>query len=296
MNLYKKFLIQTYNIGIIEKSVDKVITNGIGKGDITWLKHKYKDRFFADPFLIKEDNDYYYILVEEFLFWEEKGKITLLKVKKNDFSLSMRKVLIEESTHLSFPFCDYNGDTIIPESVLSGKTKQYHIDLETMSITDSSVILDEGLIDAAFYTDANGNKWILAAKKSNPKEDMYMYLYNGEIYESVNNGKIMYKSIEETRSAGRLFEFEGNVYRPVQDSTQRYGRQTRIMRVDRIDTSSYEASCVQIINGQNNPPYNETLHTFNVYDKCIIVDGSKDYFRFPIKFFYKKFRWMFKES
>lgn len=77
MNLYKKFLIQTYNVGIIRKNIGDVLKEGIEKNDITWLKHNFKDRFFADPFLIKEDAFFYYVLVEEFIFWEEKGKITL---------------------------------------------------------------------------------------------------------------------------------------------------------------------------------------------------------------------------
>lgn len=296
MNLYKKFLIQTYNIGIIKKPIGNILNEGIGKGEITWLKHAFKDRFFADPFMIKEDKEYYYILVEEFLFWEEKGKITLLKVKKEDFSLVERKIIIEEQTHLSFPFCELNGTTIIPESVLSGKTNEYSIDLDTMAIINSREVLNVGLIDAAFYTDIQGGKWIFAAKTNNPKEDMYMYKLNRNVYEPLNNGQVVEHSIEETRSAGKLFEYNGNLYRPVQDSTQRYGRQTRIMRIDKLDEENYKASCVQVINGKDNPPYNETLHTFNVYNNCVIVDGSKDYFRFPMKILYKKFRWIFKEK
>lgn len=296
MNLYKKFLIQTYNVGIIKKPVGEVIHSGIVGGDIVWLKHNYKDRFFADPFLLKEDDAFYYILVEEYFFWEEKGKITLLKVNKRDFSLAERKVVIEEATHLSFPYCELGGDTITPESVLSGITKAYKLDLETLTITDSEVIVNEGLIDAVFFTDKDGNKWVFASKMNNPKEDLYMYHHNGNEYEEVKNGCVIKKSIEETRSAGRLFEYDDKLYRPVQDSTGRYGRQTRIMRVDCLSMNRYEESCVQVINGKDNPPYNETLHTFNVYDDCIIVDGSKDYFRFPMKILYKRFRWMFKET
>ena len=50
------------------------------------------------------------------------------------------------------------------------------------------------------------------------------------------------------------------------------------------------------LNSFKNPPYDETLHTFNVYDDVIVVDGSKDFLRFPAKIFYKKFRWMFKQG
>ena len=72
MNILDRFRIQTYNIGIIKKPINDVLSNGIDSNSITWLKHTYKDRFFADPFMIDETEQYYYILCEEYLFFEEK--------------------------------------------------------------------------------------------------------------------------------------------------------------------------------------------------------------------------------
>lgn len=296
MSLYSKFLMQTYNIGIIRKTGKDIIKDGVKQGDIVWLRHNYKDRFFADPFMIKQDEDYFYILVEEYLFWEEKGKITLLTIKKNDFSLVQRKIVIEEETHLSFPFCELNGTTVIPEAVISGKTCEYTFDYESMSVTGKREIIPEGLVDAVYYTDKHHNRWVLTAKKNNPKEDMYLYQFNGTEYVPMNGGKVVLKSIETTRSAGRFFEIDGCVYRPVQDSTGGYGKQTRIMKIHQLGEEAYQAECVRIINSKDNPPFNETLHTFNVYDDCIIVDGSKDFFRFPMKILYKKFKFLFHEK
>ena len=287
MNLYKKFLIQTYNVGIIKKPIKTILSNGINKGEIIWLKHNYKDRFFADPFLVDEDKDYYYILVEEYLFWEEKGKITLLTVDKKTFSLIDRKVVIEERTHLSFPFCEFKGNTIIPESVLSGKTTEYFFDCSTHQVVGKRVILDEGLIDACFYEDSGNNKWILASNRIKPKEDMYLYKLNNEQYVKLNEGKPIMSSIELTRSAGRFFSVDGQLYRPVQDSSGRYGRQTKIVKINSLDENGYDAEEMHTLNSFDNPPFDETMHTFNVYDGFVIVDGSKDFFRFPMKAFYK---------
>lgn len=294
MSLYKKFLIQTYNVGIIKKNINDIISFGISAGEICWLKHDYKDRFFADPFLIDEDDKNYYILAEEFFFWEEKGKITLLSIDKTSFSLNSRKVIIEEETHLSFPFCEFKGNTIIPESVVSGKTYVYFYDHKTQQVTKKSIILDEGLIDACFYCDKSGNKWILASNLKNPKEDLYLYKEIEGHYKKLNNGAPVMRSLDLTRAAGRVFEIDGVIYRPVQDSTGRYGRQTKIVKLNNINDNSYEAEEMQVINSFENPPFDQTLHTFNVYNDCVIVDGSKDFFRFPMKLFYKKFRWFFK--
>lgn len=287
MNLYKKFLIQTYNVGIIKKSIREIISGGINQGDIVWLKHNFKDRFFADPFLVDEDKENYYILVEEFIFWEEKGKITLLTVEKQSFTLVNRKVIIEEHTHLSFPFCEFKGNTIIPESVLSGKTTAYLFDRSTLQVVGKKVILDEGLIDACFFEDSGKNKWILASNSIKPKEDLYLYRQLKHKYVKMNEGKPIMSSIELTRAAGRFFSVDGQLYRPVQDSSGRYGRQTKIVKIKQFNENGYEVEAIQTINSFKNPPFDETMHTFNVYDDCIVVDGSKDYFRFPMKAIYK---------
>ena len=57
--------------------------------------------------------------------------------------------------------------------------------------------------------------------------------------------------------------------------------------MNRIGHEGYQGEVVCTLNSFENPPFNETMHTFNVYDDCIVVDGSKDYVRFPMKLFYK---------
>ena len=148
MNLKKKFEILTYNVGFITKGLDAVMEEGIKKGDIVWMKHRYKDRFFADPFLLMSDETYFYLLCEEYIFWEEKGKITLLKVRRDDFTLVGRRVVIEEETHLSFPFCRYGESVVFPESSASGKYTAYILNPDTLEVISKKIILEEGTIDA----------------------------------------------------------------------------------------------------------------------------------------------------
>ena len=125
MDFINKFRILTYNIGFITNPIKEIIKNGVQRGDIVWVKHNYKDRFFADPFLWYRDKDFYYVLCEEMTFWDPKGVISLLKIQKDSYALVEKKTIIEESTHLSFPFCEENGNYVIPESVNSGQCKKY---------------------------------------------------------------------------------------------------------------------------------------------------------------------------
>ena len=294
MNIIQKFKILTYNIGFLSCSLDELMTTGIKQNNIIWMKHNYKDRYFADPFLIKMDDKFLYVICEEYTFWEEKGKISLLKVDKKTFRLVEKKIIIEEQTHLSFPFCELNGDTITPESCKSGNCYKYTIDIKSWEILNKQIIVKEGLIDAAFYTDIKGNEWIFASKDKIPSTELFLYYKKDGSYKEFENNPVLCNN-RIARSAGKIFEWHGELFRPVQDCKKRYGWQTKIMHIDELDINDYKASEHITINSFENPPYNETLHTLNVYDGCIVVDGSKDFLRFPMKFFYKKFRLFFKD-
>lgn len=294
MNLVDKFRILTYNVGFITKSVDCIMQSGIQKDDIAWMKHEYKDRFFADPFLWYRDKEYYYILCEEMTFWEQKGNISLLKIRKNTYELIEKKTVIEEPTHLSFPFCDENGNFIIPESVKSGQCKKYIFN-ENHELVSTEVIFSEGLIDTSFYTDQNGVEWMFTSKKNIPNKELYLYYKNGDgKYQPVKNNPIE-SNIRTTRSAGRFFHLNGKLYRPVQDCQGRYGRQTKILEIESISEEGVLYKDVATLNSFDNPPFSQTFHTFNVYDSVTIVDGSFDFFRFPMKIFYRKCKWMFRK-
>ena len=62
MRLLDKFKLGYWNIGVIEQSIDSFFAGN--EYEFRWKKHQYTDRFFADPFLYKSDNMYYYILAE----------------------------------------------------------------------------------------------------------------------------------------------------------------------------------------------------------------------------------------
>ena len=294
MKIKKKFEILTYNVGFINKALPDVLKNGLEKGDIHWMKHKYKDRFFADPFLINENKEFYFVLCEEYTFWEEKGKISLLKVRKDNYHLESKKIIIEEDYHLSFPACFFGGNTIKPEASKSNKYYEYVINTNDYSIIEKKKILDEGTIDAIEYTN-NKATYLLTGKINNPSGELYMYIKENNDYGN-SKGILVKNGKNCSRNAGNIFEWNGELYRPVQDCSERYGKQTKIMKVKEINKNKLHEEEIISLNSFLNSPYNETMHTFNVYDKFILVDGSKDFLRFPMKIFYRKFSFLFKKN
>lgn len=290
MNMSKirnRFKECTYNVGFIEKTVENVLVQGINKGDIVWLKHNYRDRFFADPFLIKEDQEHLYILCEEYIFRNRIGRIVLLTVKRNGYKLINREILIKEKHHLSFPYCELNGSWIVPEACWSEKSYAYQIDIDTMKINKKIQIADEGLVDNIFYKANDETIWLYAGTTKCANAELFAYKFDGEkrfikiLQEPVEKG------LEFSRSAGAFFECAGKLYRPVQDCRERYGKYVNIMEVLSIGEYGYKVRKYCKLESTENPIYNETMHTFNVYKDIILVDGSKDFFCFPRGAFYK---------
>ena len=113
---------QNWNIGFVEQSAEDLL----GKqqlGHIRWMKHKYKDRWFADPFIYKVADDEIVVFVEECMITDKpKGILCELHVDRKTMRLRERYVLLELDTHLSYPaFIKKDGVTYVyPENGSSG--------------------------------------------------------------------------------------------------------------------------------------------------------------------------------
>ncbi len=276
--MLKRFLLGVWNIGIIERSVQALMAN---KEDYTirWVKHKYKDRFFADPFLYKVDDKNYYILVEEFPFYANIGYISLLTVNRKTMKLIKKERWIEEPWHLSYPFV-YKGQ-IIPEAYRSGKVYAY--DLPATQVENKKTIFESGLIDQTFL-EYNGYEWIFATDKENALGGLKIYYREvGTEQWQAHTKNPVKEDVTNSRPGGHFFEMDGVLYRPVQDSQERYGRKIRIMRIDKLTVDEFEETEVAVFDSDKFPPYNKGFHTFNVEDGFIVVDGYKEKHSFFIK-------------
>ena len=284
--LLRKFRIQTYNIGIIPYRYQDIIGNPSGV-KILWLKHRYKDRFFADPFLLWQDDKNYYILAEEFILWEQKGKITLLTVEKKSFTLKEKTTFIDETYHLSYPFCEEGSKTVLVESSKTGKTYEYHLSDDQRTVLGKELAADFGLVDQTVLI-KDGAQWLFATDVCSPLSLLNMFYRHSPAccFKPIETNPVK-NDIKAARPAGKFFIHENKLIRPVQDSEKRYGHFIRLMEVIYVGMQGITEQEIACIKSENNPPFNETFHTFNVYNGFVIVDGSRDFFRFPMKIIYK---------
>ena len=281
MRFRDKFLLGAWNVGIVESGFEDIFNNPRNM-KIRWLQHKYRDRYFADPFLCGQDEKNYYILVEELIFYEDKGKIARLTIDKKTMKLVHKEIILNESHHLSYPYI--YDDYIIPEGYRSGAAYAYK-SVKNGEKYQKIKISDHALVDPTLLKYDN-KYWLFATTKKNTQDALQMLsiFYSDKLGGFAPHALDPVKiDIKTARPGGRFFEYQGKLFRPVQDCEESYGHFIRIMEVKKLSVNEYEETEVMVLSSQDSPPYDMGFHTFNVYKNCIVVDGYREYYSYFLK-------------
>lgn len=266
MDIKKLFTIDVWNVAVIESSIESIMHGDNFK--IRYMKHNYRDRFFADPFLYRCDDLNYYILAEELKFYEKKGRIVLLTINRKTMRLVRKKMIIEEDYHLSYPF--YKDGLIIPESFHSGCLYEYHFNGDC--VVEKRLFSELPLIDATFLN-YDGEDYIFGTMKGEGDE-AYSVL---RVFKKVNSKYTeqpfspLKRDLVHSRCGGSFFEINGKLYRPVQNCESSYGTEIILMETN-ISENSLEEKEIVRIDASRLKKYNKKMHTFNVYKNFIVVD------------------------
>lgn len=267
MDLKKKFRIGYWNIGIIESPIEEIMEGH--SYNIQWMKHNYKDRFFADPFVYDSDEENYYILAEELIFTKGKGTIVLLTIDRNSMKLIARKEIFEDEYHLSYP--NYEGDTVVAENYKSGGLYRFYIKENPVR---KEQIVDIPLIDPTFVK-YGGKKWLFATTREtveDPNKKLSIFVEKDGKFKPHKKNPVKV-DVHTARPGGKFFYYKGELYRPAQNSEHIYGEDIRLMKVLRLDEDEYQEEEVMKVSSHSMSRYNLGLHTFNIGNGFVVVDG-----------------------
>lgn len=267
---------QNWNIGFTNDTVNSFMANK-KLGRIEWMKHTYKDRFFADPFILDVKEDLIIVMAEELLFKEVKGKIVKLIIDRQSKELVERSLVLELDTHLSYPFIlKENEDIYIcPENSKSGILGLYKYDKKTSSAAFIKPLIKEPLVDATIYNKEK-ELYIFATKSPLSQEALFLYtskstdLLNSNFEHSPANPIVLGK--EHTRPAGNIINYNNSIYRPAQNSTNHYGEGIVIREIEYNTYNSYSEKTIFYLY-PNSFKYNLGLHTINFHNNTCVIDG-----------------------
>ena len=263
---YKKITRDCWEIGFVRGGIDAVMGGSPIK--IDWLKHDFKDRWFADPFILDVTEFEIVVLVEEYRYEIGKGRIAELIVDKNTFLIKELNVLLELDTHLSFPAVWREGNRIFiyPESWGSGVLCLYEYLGRGRCLKQIKVICDDTMADA-IITDRFGKKMLLSTKE-NDKLRFYDYdAVSEKFIFSVEKGF----GTETARNAGDFFEYGGKVYRPAQVCVNCYGEAVEIQEVE-TDGIGILVFIPKKRLYSPHPRLKTGFHTLNTYKDVMVID------------------------
>ena len=263
-----------YNIGFVTSSIDSILAHD--ELDVHWLKHNCNNSWFADPFIIRIDDSYIFVLVEEWDSHKRKGHISRLIVDGQSYELVHKDVALELDTHLSFPAYFVKDDIVFiyPENSASGSLNCYEYDPIGNQCKYKSLIIDSPLTDAVII-EYEGRTFMFSTRYDESAG-------NGNklfVFE-LKNGAFAQEALIEfdesiARMAGGFFNWKGKLYRPAQESNHSYGHAVSIQEA-RFDNNHWHFKEIKRIESPSKR-LSFGFHTFNVFGNMIVVDAFQWY-------------------
>lgn len=267
---------QFWNIGFCEQTPEDLVRDKRLK-EVRWLKHSYRDRWFADPFILKVTNEEIIVFVEECPVENPKGIICELVIDRRTMRLKERYVLLELDTHLSYPaIIRHKGKVYVyPENGASGKLNIYEYNSEKHLLVNPVCILNEAVADATIV-EQNGCCYMSATKFPKTQRGAYLFVSESLFGPFRQVEAEPYQTNKAcSRQGGNWFEAYGSIYRPAQNCKVRYGGGLSIMYSDLRGAISEKQICqLGAVKGR----YSLGLHTLNFNDGLCVIDGYGYYY------------------
>jgi len=257
------------------------------QGNIDFInedKSKFKfimpptDKFFADPFIVNENNKSY-VFFEEYCYLKQKGMISYLEIDEKE-NVSEPQVIIEKDYHLSYPFVfkHENKYYMIPETLGAKTIELYEAtnfpqkwELKKVLFNNINAV-DNSLI---YY---NQKFWLFTNVATNGvalADELFIFYSDSVTGEWKAHSKNPVISNSKTaRSAGKFFFHKGKLIRPSQENSLRYGYALNFNAVDILTENDYKETLIKNVR----PEFiddNLAIHTFNSDNIYNIIDGMK---------------------
>jgi len=234
-----------------------------------------RDRYWADPFPVRVGNEYY-IFHEEAPLSHYKGTIVLSVVDSAGKTAGPIPIL-EKDYHLSYPFVfQWDGEFfMIPETAAHNQVELYHC------VTfPSRWKLERVLLSGLAASDPTpaflfGKWWLFASipvAGAGTSGELHLFYADSPLGPWTPHRANPVKSdVRSARPAGRIFERDGQFYRPAQDCSRRYGYAVSINRIVQLNPDFYrEVEVDKLV--PNGKPDVAGVHTLNMADDMTVID------------------------
>jgi hypothetical protein len=235
-----------------------------------------KDRLWADPFVVEREGRAY-IFFEEFKYKSRRGHINCVELDRDGRAVSNQTVL-ERPYHLSYPFIfrDRGEWYMLPETAGNRTIETYRCTRFPDQWEFDKVLMSEvSAVDTTLLEHA-GRWWMFAniAEYGNPGWDsLHLFYADSPISDhwTPHPRNPIVSDVHSARPAGPLFRRDGNLFRPSQDCSRRYGYALNINRVTTLNTTDY----AEVLEERLEPPTSSDIlatHTISSTSNWTVID------------------------
>ena len=146
----KQLIRPRWQIGIVENSLE-----GIVNGEelrVQWPANPFHDRWFADPFVLSVNGNEVTLLVEDYRYKDDRGRISRIIVDMERNSIVSCKTILDGG-HYSFPAILREEGKVYfyPEQSRQGKLELFEYCPKTETCEYVQTLSEEPLTDAIIY-------------------------------------------------------------------------------------------------------------------------------------------------
>jgi hypothetical protein len=235
-----------------------------------------KDRYWGDPFIVQRDGRNF-VFIEEKIYQAGRGHIACLELDAAGRLVS-QQVVLEREYHLSYPFVfEVEGQLyMVPETAANRTVELYRCARFPDRWEFVRTLLKDIYAVDATLLEHGGQHWLFA----NVKEPGGSSLNALHLFRSENQlegpwiphpGNPVVRGLASARPAGRIFNDNGRLIRPSQDSSRRYGYGLKFNRITQLTDQEYMEEPVARFEPAGGKI--RAVHTFNQAGGLTVIDA-----------------------
>ena len=277
INLFKSLVYaDSWQIWVFKCSIKNVMEGKFDSEIEFKLVPENANTYYADPFLYLKDGNVG-VYLEEYLYGNSTGYLryfdskqkSIVPVKVKDYDMAY---------HVSYPFLiEHKGVTYcVPETGDAREVAIYRLtDDPAILIREKVIISGISLVDVSiiYYND---KYWLFACENeskglSNTALKIYYAddLFSEWKEHTCNPVKL---DVTSSRPAGKLFMYEGKLFRPAQDCSRAYGDRIIINQISRLSETEFSEEVFRIIEAKEIALNAIGIHTINFDNDLCTVD------------------------
>ncbi len=233
--------------------------------------------YWADPMAVVRAGRVH-VFVEEYVREVRRGRIVCLTIDEEG-RVASHQVALEQPYHLSYPFLfEHRGETyMIPETASRRAVELYHCARWPDRWEFAGALMKDAYAVDATLLEHGGRWWLfvnlMTAAGASSWDELHLFFSDDPLSSKWTPHPLnpVISDVRYARPAGRIFTFDGSLYRPSQDSSRRYGGALNLNRIETLTERGYAESRAETIS----PPRGLlTTHTYSRAGDWVFMDGA----------------------